>query len=257
MMESDIEQLRRRAHSIQTLPSAARKRIARYQALRIQQLRITCPYHINSGLRAKNRALVGKGRPEDIEAAAEYYLSKYQMHAAGDVEQLRRYMLACGLGVDCSGFAAWILDCMTQDILQKSVWQCLTFPGVKRSIISKLRPIENISANLLTGTRNSQKIADLHQVRPGDMVRLIGGGHVILISEVGRTRDGQPLYFQYVQSSVSYGDRQGVNNGLVIIDHPVGYLLEQQWVDGRIYAALQENVADSRIVRLKAVTNSE
>lgn len=251
----NIDRLRKSAHSIATLTPSAQELIARYQSLHIQGLHIVCPYHINCGQRGRHRALVGKGRPEEIERAAERYLKKFQMYANGDADRLQRYLIACGIGVDCSGLAAWILDCLTQERLRRPIWKCLTFPGMARRVISRLRPLENISANLLTGPLNAQTVTDISEARPGDMVRLIGGGHIVVVSEVGMDAHGQALYFAYVQSTTSYGQQNGVDSsGVVILSQPAGSLSEQKWADPLIYEALGENAEVPRLVRLKTLS---
>lgn len=236
-----------------TLPIAAQKLFEHYQNLQIQGLKVTCPYHINTGLYGKSRALVGKGRPEEIEAAAERYLTRFKMDARGDTERLKRYLMGCGIGIDCSGFAAWILNCVTEDQLKKPVYRCLTFPSAKRSLISKLRPFENISANLLTNAVNAMKITDMNQVQPGDLVRLINGAHVMIISEVAFNKQGKVEHLVYMQSTVGYGMRSGVESGKVRIKKPLGDLSEQDWEDPLIYEDLRRSGSDARIVRLKAL----
>ncbi len=240
------------AASVLKLPLSAEELIIHYRNLHIQGIKVVCPYHINTNLRSKNRAMVGKGRPEEIEAAAERYLTKFQMNAHGDTKKLLEYLNACGFGIDCSGFASWVLNCITLETLNKSLWQCLTFPNIKRSLVSKLRPVENISANLLTSPRNTVRITDINLIRPGDLIRFIGGGHVVVISEVGLSKQGKVSYFKYVQSSVGYGKRKGVDEDLVHITNPEGYLLEQLWDDKLIYEALKETSDNSRVVRLRA-----
>ena len=248
-----LARAREQATSTLTLPKSAQALIDRYRHLRIQGVTILCPYHINCGLVTKNRALVGKGRPEEIEAAAEHYFDRYQMHAQGDLEQLRLYLQACGFGVDCSGFAAWVLNCLTQEQLQKFIWQVLSFPGMKRQLVSKLRPLENISANLLTGPRNAHAVEDLRTAHPGDLIRLIHGGHVMVISEVGLDTSGHATYIEYVQSTTSYGDRQGIDTGYIVVTQPGKNLQAQIWTDPAMPGALEESGDDARLVRLKAL----
>jgi hypothetical protein len=238
------------------LPKSAQDLFDHYINLNIQGLKVVCPYHINTGLRGKSRALVGKGKPEEIEAAAEKYLAQFQMFAEGDTERLARYLMACGLGVDCSGFVAWMLNCITLDKLNKPLQNCLTFPSIKRSVVSKLRPFENISANLLTSTTNSIKITDINKVRPGDMIRMIHGGHVIIVSEVGLNKENGLVYFKYMQSTVGYGNRKGVEEDKVIITKSGGYLLDQKWPERSVYADLMKSGDDARLVRLKALNVS-
>lgn len=235
------------------LPQPAQSLFNHYRKLQIQDLEVVCPYHINTGLRGKSRALVGKGRPEEIEAAAELYLNRFQMHANGDPERLQAYLMACGLGVDCSGFAAWMLNCVTLQKLHQPLPRCLTFPSVKRRLVSKVRPFENISANLLTNAANTVRVTDINQVQPGDLIRLIYGGHVMIVSEVGLSKQGRVTYFKYMQSTVGYGKQSGVEEDEVRITNPKGYLLDQQWADPLVYSDLKRSGSDARLVRLKAL----
>lgn len=235
------------------LPKTAQELFDHYTNLNIQSLHIVCPYHINAGLRGKNRALVGKGRPEEIERAAERYLMQFQMYAHGNAEQLAKYLTACGFGIDCSGFVAWILNCITLERLHKPLQYCLSFPSIKRNLVSKIRPFENISANLLTNATNTVKITDINQARPGDLIRLIHGGHVMIVSEVGLSKHKNVTYFKYMQSTVAYGKRSGVEEDIVRVTSLNGYLLEQTWPDKLIYADLKKSSDDARLVRLKAL----
>jgi len=80
---------------------------------------------------------------------------------------------------------------------------------------------------------------------------------VVVITEVGLSKSGVATYFRYVQSSCMYGLESGVRTGHAIIKKPEGSLLEQQWFDNYhrrnvIEDLIAEDVADSRIVRLKA-----
>ena len=253
MTKQEIEKLRKDAHTILTLPDMAQKMVKRYQTLSIQGVTVPCPYHINCGLHAKDRALVGKGRPEEIEHAAEHYLQRYQMDAHDDAERLTAYLLACGIGVDCSGFAAWVLDAVTQEQLHKPIWRCLTFPTAKRKLISAVRPLESISANLLTGKRNTHTITDLRRIRPSDMLRLIHGGHVVVVSTVGLNNRGEAFYFEYVQSTTSYGGMRGIDEGVVVLTQPEGALVDQHWSDPLIYKDVVASADDTRVVRLSCL----
>lgn len=218
-----------------------------------------CPYHINPGLRTANRAALGKGTPAEIEALASKYFAQYDMHAQS-AEQLRDFLAYCGIGVDCSGFTSWVLNEVTLAELSHPIWKCLRFPGLRRNAISKVRPVQNISANLLTGLTNSDPITDLGQVRPGDLLRVAGWHHVVIITEVGQDKAGRAHNFQYAQSSCMYGSESGVRVGYTVISNPSGPLSAQQWHDGSLTGVLATLIAeggeDSRAVRLKALSRS-
>ena len=252
-----LERLRQKSHQVVRLPAPAQQVLDGYLHLRVEDAEAACPYHINPGLHAANRASLGKGRPEEIEALAAKYFKLYAMHPKGDPAALRTFLLACGIGIDCSGFAAWILNGITKTTLGRPIWRCLQFPGLRRTAVSKLRPIENISANLLTGYLNAQAITDLTQVKPGDLLRVASWHHVVIITEVGLDKTGAAHYFCYAQSSCMYGQEGGARTGYAVISKPRGSLLEQTWFDNYesniIKSVIAEGGDESRLVRLKAL----
>lgn len=256
MVTTDLESLRKNAHKVVSLPERAQHVVEGYQRVRVGKFETACPYHINPGLRSTDRALVGKGSPREIEALAKKYFKLYDMHPRDSV-QLREFLTACGIGIDCSGFAAWVLDATTRELVGRPIWKCLQFPGLRRSVISKLRPIHNISANLLTGPVNSLPVTNLNDVRPGDLLRLAGWHHVAVIIEVGLDTVGRASYFVYAQSSCMYGAESGVRTGYAVISKPEGPLGAQEWHDDYPRSVIEELIADggteSRAVRLKAL----
>lgn len=255
MQKHTLEQLRKDSHTIHTLPEQAQKLADRYFHITVQGTDAACPYHINTNLRSTNRALVGKGTPEEIETAAELFFKRYALTVTpGDSQELRTFLESCGIGVDCSGFTTWILDAMTQTNLQRRLWQCLTIPGLRGKIVRTLRPVQNISARLLTNQHNSTPVTDIRTIRPGDLLRVSNGNHVVIISEVGTNESGEACYFQYYQSSCMYGSDSGVRSGYTQITHPHGYLKDQHWFDNTDRStdmASKVKQPDARLVRLR------
>lgn len=256
-MTNDLATLRATAATIERLAEGAETMTDAYLHLSIDGAVTACPYHINPGIRATNRALLGKGSPKEIEQLARKYFNRYDMHPNGSSDTLRAYLLACGIGVDCSGFTSWVLNEVTKERLGGPIWEYLRFPGLRRRVVSKLRPIENISANVLTEHTNSVPVSALTTVRPADLIRAASWHHVVLITEVGRNKAGEAIYFQYAQSSCMYGMESGVRTGHVVITNPHGSLLDQAWVDGYvgspIEALIREGAGESRLVRLKVL----
>jgi hypothetical protein len=257
MTKTDIESLRNSASKTLHLPKKAEQTLDNYLHLKIDSAQVASPYHINPGIRSTNRALLGKGNPKEIEKTATELFKKYAMYTKGDSETLRAFLIACGIGIDCSGFTSWILNGITETELGRPIWKCLTFPGLKRNAISKVRPIENISARLLTGETNAKPISDLSEIKPGDMIRAASWHHVLVITEVGLDATGAAHYFQYAQSSCMYGTECGVRTGYAIIQDSHGTLLKQQWFDNYKRNVVEELIADggdtSCIVRLRAL----
>jgi hypothetical protein len=257
MLTTELSALRKSAKTIDVLPEKAQAAVDGYLHISVDGAEAACPYHINPGIRAANRALLGKGSPEEIEQLAAKYFKRYDMRVDGSSETLRAFLLACGIGVDCSGFASWVLSAVTEERLGGPLWQHLVFPGLRRRLVSRLRPIENISANLLTGHMNAAPISDLTAVQPADLIRAASWHHVVLVTEVGRNAAGQATYFRYAQSSCMYGMEGGVRTGYAVITKPKGSLLDQEWFDGfkdnPIVSLIREGGDDSRLVRLKVL----
>lgn len=190
---------------------------------------------------------------------AEVYFRKFNTSfRPSESEKLKASLRDYGIGIDCSGFVAWVLNEVTQQRLSKPIWKCLQFPGARRRAVSQFRPLENISASLLTGDRNTNRIATIGDVLPGDMVRALHGGHVIVVAEVGTDKAGKVLYFRYFHSTAGNEQWNGVCSGLVVIRRPDEGLIDQEWMEGMFkiapaLAKIKEGGKDSRIVRLKAL----
>jgi hypothetical protein len=258
-VKNSIASLRKRSARVLRLPREAQAVVERYADLCIMGAHAACPYHINCRLFSKNRALLGKGRPEEIEAAAEDFFRRFNTSIKpGESEKLQAALRDYGIGIDCSGFVAWVLHELTLRHCGKAIWNCVRFPSVKRHAVSRFRPLENISAALLTGERNSHTVADICDILPGDMIRALKGGHVIVVTEVGVDAKDKALYFEYYHSTAGGERWNGVRHGLAIIREPSGYLLDQEWIEGAskiapALAAVRIGEADSRIVRLRAL----
>lgn len=254
--------LRGRPAKVLELPKPAQSLIKHYADLHIMGTHCSTPYHINCRLFSRNRALVGKGRPEEIEAAAEHFFKRFNtVIKAGDSARLKASLRDYGIGIDCSGFAAWVVNELTRYQIGTPIWKCLRFPNARSRAVSKFRPIENISATLLTGERNAKKLENLYDIRPGDLIRALHGGHVIVVTETGVDANGHALYFKYAHSAAGNETVNGVNQGLVTLTRPEGQLADQEWTedDTSISFALltvQAGGDDSKAVRLRALTRT-
>lgn len=252
-----LTSLQKQATTIARLPAKAQAVVDRYLHITVDGVSCACPYHINPGIHSKNRAQLGKGSPDEIEALAGKYFKQYDMRTEGSSERLRAYLYACGIGIDCSGFTSWVMNEVTKERLGGPVWKFLSFPGVRRTVVSTLRPVQNISANLLTGHTNSAPVRDITTVRPGDLLRVAGWHHVVVVTEVGLEKHGKACYFRYAQSSCMYGMESGVRTGYVAITAPNGLLSDQQWFDGYrgnpIEALIRAGGEDNRLVRLRCL----
>lgn len=246
---------------VTTLPVKVKQMLEHYANLGIGGKRVTTPYFMNPKNRKGRRVSVGKGTPKALEKETIRLAKKYNFdYQKATAEEIRAFMIEHRLGIDCSGLVAWTLHTLLQDKLNKPLWPALQLSGhpLRIFIAKRLRPVENISARVLTDKVNAQTIHDLRQVKPGDIVRSLNGNHVLLITEIGYDVDGTPLYFTYINSTEHSGIKYGVREGLIQITQPAGHILQQEWIDGEngvnwISAAAHDYPEDTRIVRLKAL----
>ena len=215
---------------------------------------VRCPYFNNARMkqRAQLRVLVGKGTPQEIVEEAK--IISIQYHAglfdkAGhcclhnehtgkevNVDEIRKFLIDHGLGIECSGFVAQILrvhfkETNNIDIARK--FFVVSPKNILRWTISKLRPIENIGVKHFGDDRNTKKI-NWQDAQVGDVVVIMETGisnkfnHILLVTE--KTAD--TIYYAHARAWGSEGKYgHGVSKGVVKIVKPNGSLQEQEWVE--------------------------
>jgi hypothetical protein len=250
---------------IDELPKSAQTIIHRYQNLPLGNKKVQCPYYINiKNLRMGLQVLIGKGTPEEIIQESLIYeklrgVNFFKM----SIEEIREFLVKRHIGIDCSGFVVHVLNSWLQNNNKKPIWRYLKYPrqNLYRWIARKLRPVENISAKLLTDDSNTDPVVNLNNVKPGDLIRSRGIKegmyHVMVISKVKRN-NGDVESFSYVQATKWYDDKHGVREGEVIIRYPRKSLRAQEWTDtykGRnwTYEEISVDPKYSQVRRLKNV----
>ena len=106
-------------------------------------------------------------------------------------------------------------------------------------MLSYLRPVENCDVRTLGSDMNSRIVA-LSDVRPGDMITMVGGpggddrNHILVIREVDR-EDGIPRAIRY-SHAVAYPEDglygTGIKQGAIEIAFPKEPLTKQIWTEG-------------------------
>ena len=213
------------------LPKEVTKLIDDYFNLNINGKKVKTPYHINvKHTRAGLRSLVGKGTPQEIEEEVNIFakLRNFNLEKVSENE-IRQFMQKEGIGIDCSGLVSQILDTWLKSEKMGDLQSNVTFPKLsffKRMVI-KLRPIENIGANLLTNNENSTPI-ELENVQVGDLIRLKGikkGHHIAIITDVNEKE------IEYVHSTKHYGQNNGIKKGKIKILDKKKDLEHQNWLE--------------------------
>lgn len=222
---------------IYRLSEAALNMIEHFEHLHIGTHQIRTPYFNNkkTDVRAALRVMVGKGSPHDIEQEAFIMSLREKVNLdAMNEEEIRRYLVDHHLGVDCSGFVYHVLDAELQATKHSSMKRTLSFPFAKnifRKTISKLRSAENTNVKVLAHEKNSKEI-QLKDIRPGDMITMIGTGeehtldHVLLVTEVHEERI---TYTHSLNWKTDGKYNHGIRRGTITIVDPKKSLLDQQW----------------------------
>lgn len=232
-----------------------------YMQLRLGGKLVTAPYFMNTPGRKGRRAAVGKGTAAALERETIRLARKQHFDLDGATSgQIRDFMIAHQLGIDCSGLVSWIAHALARQQMNRSLWRSITYRGhpLRRFAVKRLRPVENLSARLLTDVVNAQTIYNLREVRPGDLIRSLNGNHVLLITEVASDNLGTPLHFAYVNSTEYGGVKYGVRYGKIDVIKPNGHIIEQTWIDGEngvnwVFKAAVDFPGDTRVVRLRVL----
>ncbi len=245
------------------VPKAVSDTIEEYTGLNIGGKRLVAPYFMNTPGRKGRRVSVGKGKAKELERETMRLAKKHNFDlASASAEQIRDFMVSHQLGIDCSGFVAWASHAHSLHLTGKSLSSSIIFKGnpLRVLLAKRFRPIENVSARLLTDDINADTINDVRAVLPGDIIRTLNGNHVLLIVEVGYTKRREPMYFKYVNSTEFGGVKYGVRYGLINITDGSKHLLQQEWIDGEngVNWTFNNSIRypdDTRVVRLKAISN--
>lgn len=197
------------------------------------------PYFNNKtiGKRAGLRVEAGKGSPKEIYEELETMarLNKINLKDLS-IEDKRRLMVENDIGIDCSGFAYYILNEESLGRGKGNISNHLHFVKFSnpiRRLIAKLRPIEN-SDVITFADNNNSKLISLREVQAGDIVTMIGSRNHILIVENIEYKDSLPNIIHYVHAIAWPTDGEyghGIHRGTIeIVDHGKT-LLEQNWIE--------------------------
>lgn len=224
---------------METLSPQARKVIADFTSLPGYP-GVRVPYYNNRRhkVRAALRAFIGKGSPTDIAEEVELFglREKVSLNAMTP-EQIRAFMIDRGLGIECSGFAYYILDAESTARGKGNIQSHRILPGASffRKIIAWLRPVENMSVAYFADPLNSKEI-EIADVKPGDIITMRVSketnyeDHILVVSEILK-ENGTVKNIHYVHAIAwpedgKYG--HGVSEGTISVDG-LKKLLDMRW----------------------------
>lgn len=226
----------------ESAPAEVMRLIHEYFHLQVGGIEFKTPYYSNViKARARHRSRVGKGTPQEIQSQA-LRCGKRRGFSYRDKTpaEARDFLKAQRIGVDCSGYVAHLLDTWLTVMGRGSLTRHIRFPRPTlaswfRYLVCRLRPIENIGANLLTGPLNSFPV-QLAEIRPGDLIRLKKSdstyhvGIVLTVTYFRHPPAMSPTTVEYTHSSSNIEDH-GVRISTLKVTDLSRPLHLQDWSD--------------------------
>ncbi len=228
---------------------------------------VRCPYFNNIRRRSRGqlRALVGKGTPMEIVEESKIISTQYNLGIFENdcsmckknltPDDIRKFMIDHDLGIECSGFVSQVLRAHYQeskgfDFARK----IYIHPPTKffRYIISILRPIENISVQVLSDDKNSTVIEPT-DAKAGDIITMLDThpakkrNHVMLIQDV---KDNK-IHYVHARAWSSEGKYgHGVMAGTIEMIYPKDNLLAQKWIENNYSGEQNETLLEARRAKI-------
>ncbi len=198
----------------------------KYQNLPFKVKGVSAPYFKNSSHRSDIAVFVGKGSPDEIveEAYNFAHIEKISIDNMSP-EEIREYLLRHNLGIDCSGFISNILH--IEGVLDKLK---INTKNIFKKLLYKRKKRENISIKILLNQENAFKI-DWKNIKPYDIISSHNKKHGLFVSKVEYDDNNAIKSITYWHSTLYYGDKNGIREGVIkIIDSSLG-IDKQEWLE--------------------------
>jgi hypothetical protein len=211
--------------------------INQYRNFHIDSAICSVPYYNNkvAGRRAALRVEVGKGSPKDIyEELMHIFLKNKVDIKLLTSEDLKKIMVENNIGIDCSGFAYYVLNEESLGRGKGSLSRHLHYD----SFLAKFRPINNTNVLTYSDNRNS-KIIPIKDAQVGDIITMVGGteggerNHILILSQI-EYQNFIPLVLYYVHAIAWPSDGEyghGIHEGKIEITNLEKGIAEQRWIE--------------------------
>lgn len=186
-----------------------------YLQMDLGRITTHCPYWMNKiregkvVVRGKGD---GKGKSEDIKNFLKQSIAKLPLSTNITQENVFKLAKRERIGIDCSGLVYRILD----EVLKNHGLELdQIFPG----------GVTKTNARRLTNSEVTYRISKASDIKPGDLIRMMAGKHVLLVVE----NDGK--YIHYIHSSNRRTREKGVHTSKIKIISPYTNLDSQMWLE--------------------------
>lgn len=193
------------------------------------------PYYNNrrGKVRGGLNAAIGKGTPREIcDEVRILSLRRDNAIKRASPEELKKFLVEEGIGIDCSGFAFHVLNAESKARGLGRLFPHLVIKkNIVRRLLAKLRPASNVSVGILSMDENSTSV-EYADVEAGDFVSIIGSGpdhtynHIMVITKVHENTLSYAHSYAW-PSDGKYG--HGIKTGSITIVDPKKSITEQDW----------------------------
>ena len=187
---------------------------------------VVCPYWINNLKKLKHGPGGGKASPSEIVNLTNLKAREKEVDLSKLSErEIILFMKKNRIGVDCSGFAFWQLNAL--DLEKGGNGIADDIPQSKGRFIKS-----RASTTMLTSPLVSSPIESVSEIKPGDMIRMQKGHHLLVVLQVERNNQDNPDKIVYVHSSSPlFTLVSGVHQQSILITDPKKTLKEQKWLE--------------------------
>ncbi len=233
-----------------TLSPKALSVIDKYLHFKYGNAVCSVPYYNNKTrkARAAMKVEVGKGNPEEILDEVRAIILKHRIDTETITnDQLKKLLTDNNIGIDCSGFAYYVLDAESKSLDKGSLAKKISLVesrGIFSKLFGRFRMPANIDVATLADDENSRVIG-MREVRPGDMITMISEetnrNHILIVHKVeGNESIPKKIHYSH---AVAYPENglygSGIKQGVIEITKHEKSILDQRWVENS--KADQEN----------------
>jgi len=218
--------------------------INQYRNFHIGPAVCSVPYFNNkvAGRRAALRVEVGKGSPKDIyEELMHIFLKNKVDTRLLTSENLKKVMVENNIGIDCSGFAYYVLNEESIVRGKGGLDRRLHFiraNNIFTRLVAKFKPQTNVDVLTLADNRNS-KVIPIKDAQVGDIITMVGGAeggernHILIIHQI-EYQNFIPATLHYVHAIAWPADGilgHGIHEGKIDITSVDKAITEQRWIE--------------------------
>jgi hypothetical protein len=202
------------------------------------------PYFNNKTAKLRGALAVhaGKGSPKEIcEEVQSILLKAHTTEDSLTSESLKKILADNTIGIDCSGFAYYVLNAESEEAGKGPLDKHISFvqaTGLFRKLIASWRPVGNVGVSTLAHNNNSH-IINLKDIQPGSLITMINDAeeserdHILVIHQV-EYQNFIPYKLHY-SHAVAYPEDgiygTGIKQGTIEITDINKPVTEQVWTE--------------------------